>query len=61
MLTYPDRISDEQQLEDLLSSPGGKVAELFSRINGDIMFLGIGGKIGPTLARWPNGHATAQG
>lgn len=51
MLTYPDRISDEQHLEDILSRPGDRVTELFSRLDGDIMFLGIGGKIGPTLAR----------
>jgi len=47
---YPDKITSEEQLEEILSYPGEKVTELFSRLDGDIMFLGIGGKIGPTLA-----------
>jgi hypothetical protein len=47
---YPDKITGESQLEILLSNPGEKVIEMISRIDGDIMFLGIGGKIGPTLA-----------
>lgn len=50
MAVYPDKISNETQLEELLSHPGDKVTEMFSRIDGDVMFLGIGGKIGPTLA-----------
>lgn len=50
MKIYPDKIANEEQLEEILSDPGGKVSELFSRLDGDIMFLGIGGKIGPTLA-----------
>jgi len=50
MTVYPDKITSETQLEELLSHPGNKVIEMFSRIDGDIMFLGIGGKIGPTLA-----------
>jgi nucleoside-diphosphate-sugar epimerase len=50
MNVYPDKISGETQLEELLSHPGDKVTEMFSRLDGDIMFLGISGKIGPTLA-----------
>jgi len=50
MHLYPEKISTEEQLEELLSRPGDKVIEMFSRLDGDIMFLGIGGKIGPTLA-----------
>ncbi len=50
MNIYPDKISNEEQLEELLSRPGDKVTEMFSRLDGDIMFLGIGGKIGPSLA-----------
>ncbi|MEI6047287.1 MAG: epimerase [Bacteroidota bacterium] len=38
------------QLEELLSRPGDEVIAMLSRIDGDIMFLGIGGKIGPSLA-----------
>jgi hypothetical protein len=50
MNVYPDKISGETQLEELLSHPGDKVTEMFSRLDGDVMFLGISGKIGPTLA-----------
>ncbi len=50
MNNLPDRISDENQLEELLSRPGQKLIEFFRRLNGDIIFLGIDGKIGPSLA-----------
>jgi dTDP-4-dehydrorhamnose reductase len=48
---YPEKITDKAQLEDLLSLPTEAAVQMFSEIEGDIMFLGIGGKIGPTLAR----------
>jgi len=51
MIKLPDKITNEEQLEELLSRPTPEVIEMFSRIDGDIMFLGIGGKIGPSLAR----------
>ena len=51
MIEYPEKIENEGQLEELLSRPGGEVIEMFSRLDGDIMFLGITGKIGPSLAR----------
>ncbi len=38
-------------LEDLLSAPTAEAIKMFSGIEGDLMFLGIGGKIGPSLAR----------
>ena len=50
-IEYPEKISNEAQLEDLLSTPGTETLELFARLEGDILFLGIGGKIGPSLAR----------
>lgn len=50
MKIYPDKISHEEELEEVLSRPGDKVIEMISRVDGDIMFLGIGGKIGPALA-----------
>jgi dTDP-4-dehydrorhamnose reductase len=51
MKIYPDKISDIAALEDLLSLPTEASVKMCSEIEGDIMFLGIGGKIGPTLAR----------
>lgn len=50
MIEYPEKIADEGQLEELLSRPGKELVELFSHLDGDIIFLGITGKIGPSLA-----------
>jgi nucleoside-diphosphate-sugar epimerase len=45
-----DRISDVEQLENLLSLPTPEVVQLLDRLDGDILLLGAGGKIGPSLA-----------
>ena len=50
MTNFPERIISEEHLEELLSIPSSETVEMFSRIDGDIMFLGIAGKIGPSLA-----------
>jgi nucleoside-diphosphate-sugar epimerase len=41
----------EEQLEASLSEPTDGVIELMARLEGDIILLGVGGKMGPTLAR----------
>ena len=51
MNEYPEKIASETILEELLSTPTAEAVKMFSEIEGDIMFLGIGGKIGPTLAQ----------
>ncbi len=48
---FPSEIVNEDLLEDLLSRPSEEAIRFLSDLDGDIMFLGIGGKIGPTLAR----------
>ena len=48
---YPETISTEDQLEDLLSRPSAEAVKMIERIDGDLIFLGIAGKIGPSLAR----------
>jgi nucleoside-diphosphate-sugar epimerase len=40
-----------EELESRLSEPSGRVVEALSRLNGDIVVLGVGGKMGPSLAR----------
>ncbi|MGZ4973704.1 MAG: NAD-dependent epimerase/dehydratase family protein [Limisphaerales bacterium] len=40
-----------QQLEDGLSEPSEPLIESLARVKGDIMVLGVAGKMGPTLAR----------
>ena len=49
--TLPDRIEDEVALEELLSRPSAALIDDLSGLDGDIMFLGVGGKVGPTMAR----------
>ncbi len=44
------KITTEEQLEELLSRPTAEVVALIGELDGDIMFLGIAGKIGPSLA-----------
>jgi nucleoside-diphosphate-sugar epimerase len=51
MKEYPDKIVSLYVLEDLLSKPTPEAISMFKSLEGDIMFLGIGGKIGPSLAR----------
>ena len=41
---YPDKIGNDDQLDELLSRPGPEVIEMFSRLDGDLIFLGVAGK-----------------
>lgn len=50
-MKYPDTIDSETMLEDLLSLPGEGLTAMMKRLDGDIMILGIGGKMGITLGR----------
>jgi len=50
MKEYPDKIASLDILEDLLSTPTPEAKKMFAGLEGDIMFLGIGGKIGPSMA-----------
>jgi nucleoside-diphosphate-sugar epimerase len=51
MNTLPPRFQDVDHLEEVMTEPTpGLVADL-ARIDGDLMVLGVGGKMGPTLAR----------
>lgn len=49
--SLPATIADEIHLEQLLSEPSEAAIEGVGRLRGDIMLLGIGGKMGPSLAR----------
>jgi nucleoside-diphosphate-sugar epimerase len=40
-----------EQLEDLLSEPTERVVEALAGLDGDLVLLGVAGKMGPTLAR----------
>lgn len=44
-------IRDVEELEEVLSRPTAGVVEAMKALQGDIIVLGVGGKMGPTLAR----------
>ncbi|MBY0521888.1 MAG: NAD(P)-dependent oxidoreductase [Gemmataceae bacterium] len=48
---YPNIIADVAQLEDLLSEPSDGAIAAVAALEGDILLLGVGGKMGPSLAR----------
>ena len=51
-MTCPvDRIEGVEHLETLLSEPSDAATSAMSRLCGDLIVLGVGGKMGPTLAR----------
>jgi len=50
-MTLPDRFEDVAHLEEVMTQPSEALARDLARAPGDIMVLGVGGKMGPTLAR----------
>ena len=49
--THPASITSVAELETLLSDPPQFVVDVMRRIDGDLIVLGVAGKMGPTLAR----------
>ncbi|MFL5084290.1 MAG: NAD-dependent epimerase/dehydratase family protein [Xanthobacteraceae bacterium] len=47
----PDRFRDVDHLEDVMTAPSGALVADMAKLSGDLIILGVGGKIGPTLAR----------
>ena len=50
-MTLPERFADVHELEEVMSRPSTALVADLERAPGDIMVLGVGGKMGPTLAR----------
>lgn len=48
---YTEPIRSEEELEDRLSEPTPLVLEALRSLDSDLLILGVGGKMGPTLAR----------
>ena len=46
----PETITDIADLDELLCRPSQALIDDLRRVDGDIMILGVGGKMGPTLA-----------
>src|SRR5437870_9537334 len=57
----PAAIADTDQLDDLLSEPTPLAVETLARLDGDLLLLGVGGKMGPTLARMARRASDAAG
>ena len=47
----PDRFDDLAHLEEVMTAPSPALVDDLASLPGDIMVLGVGGKMGPTLAR----------
>jgi nucleoside-diphosphate-sugar epimerase len=47
----PERFEDVDALEAFMTTPSAALVEDLRRVEGDILVLGVGGKMGPTLAR----------
>src|SRR5258708_29166895 len=51
MTALPEIVASEAELDDLLTEPTDAVVEALRSVEGDLLILGVGGKMGPTLAR----------
>jgi NAD dependent epimerase/dehydratase family len=58
---FPSRFDDPDDLDDFLSRPSRALAADLAAIDGDIIVLGVGGKMGPTLARLARNAAPDKG
>jgi len=57
----PSTIAEIGQLDDLLSEPTPLAVETLAKLDGDLLLLGVGGKMGPTLARMARCAADTAG
>lgn len=51
LTALPERFADEEALESFMATPSPALVRDLASVEGDIMVLGVGGKMGPTLAR----------
>ncbi len=54
-------IESERELEDILSRPTHRLEKFFGKLEGDLLVLGVGGKMGPTLAMMARRAASKAG
>ena len=50
-VSQPQYIEDSDELEEVMSRPTPEVVETMGEMAGDLLILGVGGKMGPTLAK----------
>ena len=60
-MEMPASIRDVAHLEELLSEPSDAAVEAMRQANGDVIVLGVAGKMGPTLARMARRAMDAAG
>lgn len=51
MQDYPEYFKNEDELEEAISRPTKEVVKMMSELEGDIIILGVAGKMGVSLAR----------
>ena len=56
----PDRFRDVEHLEEVMTTPSAALIAALENLPGDIIVLGVGGKIGPSLAQLQP-HLTVAG
>jgi nucleoside-diphosphate-sugar epimerase len=56
----PTRFADVAELEEFLSAPRAELAAELRSLAGDVLILGVAGKMGPTLARLAKRAAPAK-
>lgn len=59
--SWPASIADDAHLDDLLSTPTPAAIETMRALTGDVVVLGVAGKMGPTLARMAKRASEAAG
>ena len=60
-MELPDRIRDAAHLDELLSQPSQAAVDALRAAEGDVIILGAGGKMGPTLSRMARRAMDAAG
>lgn len=60
MNQLPARFADVAELEEFMTRPSAALVDDMARVDGDIVVLGVGGKMGPTLARMAKRAAPGQ-
>ena len=58
---HPDAIVDELMLDDVMSRPSARLIEQIGSGTGDLIVLGAGGKMGPTIVRMAHRAFLASG
>ncbi len=60
-MNIPETIETPEQLDEVITRPREETVDMMKRLEGDIMILGIGGKMGPTIGEMAVRAAQAAG